>query len=365
MSGSSFGNRFRVTTYGESHGTSIGCIVDGCPSGIPWREDILQYEMARRKPGQSRITTQRKEDDVAVVQSGVFENQTTGAPIALVIANADARSKDYSEIAAKYRPGHADYTFDQKYGFRDYRGGGRSSGRETATRVAAGAVARMILDPLGIDVWAYVQQVGHLSGKTVDRSLIETNPVRAADPKFADEAFALVDSVRKAGDSLGAVVEIRVDNVPPGLGEPVFDKLSARLAYALMGIGTVKGLEIGDGFASSARRGSENNDRFVPGQGRITKSSNRGGGILGGISDGDQLVVRCALKPTASILIEQDTVNRSGDVTTIQTKGRHDPLIAPRFVPVAEAMVRLVVVDFLLQQAGAEAVRTRVQSSLP
>ena len=361
MSGSTTGTLFRVTTFGESHGPAIGVVIDGCPAGVPFDEPYLREQMARRKPGQSRITPQRQEDDEPEVLSGVFEGRTTGAPIAVLVRNMDQRSKDYGDIAEKYRPGHADFTFDQKYGFRDYRGGGRSSGRETAMRVAAGAVAAMVLRQLGIDVWAYTSAVGHLSGTVVDRSVIETNPIRAADPVFAQAAFELVDEVRKQGDSLGAIVEIRADGVPAGLGEPVFNKLDGLLAGALMGIGTVKGVEIGDGFAAAGRRGSQNNDAFEPdGRGGVRKRSNHAGGILGGISDGDQLVIRCALKPTASILVEQATVNRAGQATTVRTKGRHDPMIAPRFVPVAEAMVRLVILDLWLQQQAQIALRSRL-----
>ena len=361
MSGSSFGTLFRVTTFGESHGPALGAVIDGCPAGIVFDDAYLREQMARRRPGQSRITTQRREDDEPEVLSGVFEGRTTGAPIAILVRNSDQRSRDYREIAEKYRPGHADFTFDQKYGVRDYRGGGRSSGRETAMRVAAGAIAGMALRHIGMDVWAFTSAVGPLTGTTVDRSVIETNAVRAADPVFAQQAYELVETVRKQGDSLGAVVEIRADGVPAGLGEPVFHKLDALLAGALMGIGTVKGVEIGAGFAAAELRGSQNNDPFEPDdRGGVRKRSNHAGGILGGISDGDQIVIRCALKPTASILVEQDTVDRQGQPTTVRTIGRHDPMIAPRFVPVAEAMVRLVLLDLWLQQQAQLALRLRL-----
>lgn len=350
MSGNSFGTLFRVTTFGESHGPALGVVIDGCPAGVSFDEDFLCAELARRRPGQSRITTQRQEGDEPEILSGVFEGRTLGTPIGIIIRNHDSRSHDYGEIMHKYRPGHADYTFDAKYGLRDYRGGGRSSGRETAMRVAAGAVAQMVLGQEKIDVWGFTSAVGPLRGTTVDRTIIESNPVRAADPVLAEKGFALADEARREGDSLGAIVEIRAEGVPAGLGEPVFDKIDALLAQTLMSIGTVKGVEIGDGFAVVGRRGSQNNDPFVTVEGKVTKSSNHAGGILGGITDGDTIVVRCALKPPASILKEQATVDNEGHTTTISVKGRHDPLIAPRFVPVGEAMVRLVLVDLLLQQ---------------
>lgn len=356
MSGNSFGTLFKVTTFGESHGPALGVVIDGCPPGIPFDHDRLVFELARRKPGQSRISTQRKEDDAPEVLSGVFEGHTTGTPIAIIVRNQSHISGDYSQIKDKYRPGHADLTFDAKYGFRDYRGGGRSSGRETVMRVAAGAVAGMFLDRIGIDVWAFTHAVGPYTATTVDRKLIEINPVRAADAAFAEKAFNWADKVRKEGDSAGAIVEIRAEGVPPGLGEPVFEKVDALLASALMGIGAVKGVEIGNGFAAAALCGSQNNDEFIPGSdGHTTKTTNRSGGMLGGITDGDTLIMRCALKPVASIRKEQNTVSRSGDATTISVEGRHDPLIAPRFVPVAEAMVRLVLVDLWLRQQAVKA----------
>lgn len=356
MSGNTFGQAFKVTTFGESHGPAIGVVIDGVPPRVPFDAARIATEMARRRPGQSKLVTQRQEDDLPEVLSGVFEGRTTGAPLALLIRNADQRSKDYSNIKDLFRPGHADFTYWAKYGHRDYRGGGRSSGRETAARVAAGAVAAMILEPQGIDVWGWTAAVGDIRGKRVDRAFIEQNPLRAADPDQADAMAALIEAARKDGDSVGAIVELRAEGVPAGLGEPVFDKLDAAIASAMMGIGAVKGVEIGDGFASATRRGSANNDPFIPGPGgRVLTESNRHGGILGGISSGMPIVVRCAIKPTSSIVLAQRTVNLASQAVEFRTHGRHDPCIAPRFVPVAEAMLRLVLVDFLIRQGGLEA----------
>lgn len=358
MSGSSIGTLFKVTTFGESHGPGIGLIVDGVPPRIPFDENRLHAEMARRRPGQSSLVTQRQEEDRPEVLSGVFEGMTTGAPIAILIRNADQRSKDYGNIKDLFRPGHADYTYFAKYGIRDYRGGGRSSGRETACRVAAGAIAAMVLDRHGIDVWAFTAAVGDLVGRRVERSFIEsgleTNPVRAADPDVAPAMIARIEAARKDGDSVGAIVEVRAEGVPAGLGEPCFDKLDADLAKALMGIGTVKGVEIGNGFEAVQLRGSENNDSFLPGQ-PVRTATNRHGGILGGISSGMPIVIRAALKPTSSIVKPQSTADIHGNAVDFQIKGRHDPCIAPRFVPVAEAMVRITILDHLLRHRALAA----------
>ncbi len=352
MSGNTFGTAFKVTTFGESHGPGIGVVLDGVPPRIPFDQDRLDREMDRRRPGQSKLVTQRQEGDQVEVLSGVFEGRTTGAPLAMLIRNSDQRSKDYGNIKDLFRPGHADFTYDAKYGFRDYRGGGRSSGRETACRVAAGAVAAMILEPRGIDVWAFTHQVADIIGHAVDRGFIEQNPVRCADPDVADQMSAAIEAARKDGDSVGAVVCIQADGVPAGLGEPCFEKLDALLASALMGIGTVKGVEVGNGFAATALRGSENNDSFVPGDDGPRTATNNHGGILGGISTGMPIILRCAIKPTSSIVMEQQTVDTHGQAVSFQTHGRHDPCIAPRFVPVAEAMVRLVLLDLMIRQSG-------------
>lgn len=349
MSGNSFGVLFKVSTFGESHGPALGLIIDGMPPRIPFNEAKLHYELARRRPGQSHLVTQRTEDDQPEILSGVFEGLTTGAPLAILIRNNDQRSKDYANIKNLFRPGHADHSYWAKYGHRDYRGGGRSSGRETACRVAAGAVAAMVLDQHGIDVWAYTAQVADIAGRRVERSFIEQNPVRAADPDLAPQMAACIEAARKDGDSVGAIVEVRAEGVPAGLGEPCFDKLDADIAKALMSIGTVKGVEIGNGFAAIRLRGSQNNDPFLPGQ-PVRTAGNNHGGILGGISSGMPIVARAALKPTSSIVKEQTTADINGQAQVFQVKGRHDPCIAPRFVPVAEAMLRLVLVDHLLRQ---------------
>lgn len=350
MSGNSFGVLFRVTTFGESHGPALGVVVDGVPAGIPFSLEEIQKELDRRKPGQSRLVSQRKEGDEVEVLSGVFEGVTTGAPIAMVIRNRDARSQDYENLKELFRPGHADYPTYAKWGVRDYRGGGRASGRETVARVAAGAVAGMILRRFQIEVWGFTAQVGPLKVQKVLREEIENNPLRCPDPEILPQMIALVEEVRKAGDTLGAIVEIRAEGVPPGLGEPCFDKLDADLAKALMSIGTVKGVEIGSGFSAVTMRGSEHNDPyFVNEAGEVRTATNHAGGIIGGISTGMPIVVRCALKPPSSILKPQRTVDLYGEEVEFQIRGRHDPMIAPRFVPVGEAMVKLVLVDHLLR----------------
>ncbi len=351
MAGSTYGTLFKVTTFGESHGAAVGAVVDGCPAGISLgREDIQKY-LDRRKPGQSRFTTARAEDDEVEILSGVFEEKTLGTPIALLIRNKDQRSKDYSGIKDIYRPGHADLCFDEKYGFRDYRGGGRSSGRETAGRVAAGAVALKLLESLGIEVHAFTKSIGSYSipEDITDFSGACDNPLCLPDDDTYKKAAGYIDSLREKGDSAGGVIECRIEGLIPGIGEPVFDKTDAELAKAIMSIGAVKGFEIGDGFRTAELTGSQNNDPFTIKDGRITKESNHSGGTLGGMSDGSTLIFRAAVKPTPSISKPQRTVNSSGEETEITVKGRHDPLIVPRAVVVVEAMAGIVLADLLLK----------------
>ncbi len=348
MSGSTFGRIFSVTTWGESHGKGIGVVIDGCPAGIPLSEADIQKELNRRKPGQSRFATPRKEEDLVEILSGVFDGKTTGTPISMIVRNEQHHSADYSEIASYYRPAHADYTYDAKYGFRDYRGGGRSSGRETIGRVAAGAVAKKLLEGLGIRVLAYTRSIADICMDTFDEAEIENNLFRIPDSAAAKKIAALANEAMKNQDSLGGILECRVSGVFPGLGEPVFEKLDANLSKALMSIGAVKGVEIGDGFSVAKAMGSSNNDAFTIKDGVISKKTNHSGGILGGISDGDAIIIRAAFKPTPSILHPQQTVNKNGEEIDIQIRGRHDPLIVPRAVPVAEAMVALVLADALL-----------------
>ncbi|WP_119166512.1 chorismate synthase [Algihabitans albus] len=353
MAGNAFGQAFRIVTWGESHGPSIGCTIDGVPPRIPLSEADIQPDLDRRKPGQSRYTTQRREDDLVRILSGTFEGATTGTPIALEIQNADQRSKDYSEIADKFRPGHADYTYWTKYGIRDYRGGGRSSARETAMRVAAGAVARQVLDHLldGIAIRAALVEMG---GDIVDRAnwdwaQLEANPFFCPDPSAAERWAAQLDAARRNGSSLGAVVEVVAEGFPAGLGEPVYDKLDADLAKAMMSINAVKGVEIGDGFAAARLSGEDNADEMRMQKGRISFLSNHAGGVLGGLSTGQPLVVRFAVKPTSSILKPKRTVDRFGQDAEIVTKGRHDPCVGIRAIPVGEAMMALVLADHLLR----------------
>ncbi len=343
MAGNSFGNLFRITTWGESHGPALGVTVDGCPPGMELRAEDIQKDLDRRRPGQ-RYTTQRKEADRVEILSGVFDGLTTGTPVSLVIFNKDMRSGDYKAIASLYRPGHGDRTYEQKYGLRDWRGGGRSSARETAARVAAGAVARKFLGGRGIEVRGYTLALGEVSCRCMDFDQIDSNPFYCPDPRAAEEMAAHVKEVHKAGDSIGGIVEVRARGCPPGLGEPVFDKLDARLAYALMSIGAVKGVEIGAGFQAARMRGSENNDPITP----DGYASNNAGGVLAGISNGMDLVARVAVKPIPSIALAQQTVDRAGNPATIQVKGRHDVAAIPRIVPVCEAMVLLVLADFML-----------------
>jgi chorismate synthase len=353
MSGNGFGHLFRFTTFGESHGPAIGCVVEGVPSRLKLSEPDIQHWLDRRKPGQSRFTTQRREPDEVKILSGTFEGLTTGTPIGLLIENVDQRSKDYGEIAEKFRPGHADVTYWQKYGIRDYRGGGRSSARETAMRVAAGAVARKVLEHFvpGLTIRGALVQVG---AKKIDRTRwswdsVEQNPFWCPDPAMALEWEDYLDGIRKAGSSAGAVVEVVAENVPAGLGAPIYDKLDADLAKALMSINAVKGVEIGDGFAVAAMSGEENADEMRMQDGRIAFLSNHAGGILGGISTGQAIVARMAVKPTSSILSPRRTVDIHGNETEISTKGRHDPCVGIRGVPVAEAMMACVLADHLLR----------------
>ena len=350
MPGNAFGQAFRFTTWGESHGPAIGCVLDGVPPRIPLKEADIQVWLDRRRPGQSKYTTQRKESDRIQILSGVFEGVTTGTPIALVIENEDQRSKDYSEIKEKFRPGHADYTYWAKYAIRDYRGGGRSSARETALRVAAGAVARKVLgEAIGIR-GALVQMGPHkIDRDRWDWAQVEQNPFWCPDPEAAAAWANYLDRVRKAGSSAGAVIEIVADGVPPGLGEPVYDKLDADLAKAMMSINAVKGVEIGAGFEAAALSGEENADEMRAGDDGLRFLSNRAGGILGGISTGQEVVVRFAVKPTSSILTPRKTVDVRGQDTEIVTKGRHDPCVGIRAVPVGEAMMAVVLADHLLR----------------
>ena len=355
MPGNTFGELFRVTTAGVSHGPGYLCIIDGCPPGLPLSVDDLMPDLRRRRPGQSAIVTQRQEEDVPEIWSGVFEGKTDGTAIGILIRNNDQRSADYSDIQDKYRPGHADYTFDAKYGFRDYRGGGRSSARETLCRVAAGAVAKKLLAGQGVRILGYVKQVGTVVADIVDPAAVtldqvEANPVRCPDPARAEEMIALIEAVRKDQDSIGGICELVATGVPAGWGEPVFDKLKADLAKGLLSLPAVVAFEYGAGFSVATARGSANNDAFVKGpSGDIATASNRHGGMLGGISSGMPIVCRVALKPTSSLPRPQATVTRAGELTTIATRGRHDPCLLPRFVPMGEAMMALVLVDHWLR----------------
>lgn len=348
MAGSIYGNIFSVSTWGESHGKGLGVVVDGCPSGISLCEGDIQQFLDRRKPGETRYSTPRKESDEVEILSGVFEGKTTGTPISLIVKNTSQKSHDYSEIATYYRPGHADFTFDEKYGFRDYRGGGRSSGRETIGRVAAGAIAAKILEELGIEICAYVKSIGDIEidmDKMVKEN-IEKSPLRMPDLEASEKAEEFLEKQMKNQDSAGGVIECVITGVPAGIGEPVFGKLDAALAQAVMSIGAVKGVEIGDGFAAAKSSGSRNNDPFcTDAAGNIGKSTNHSGGILGGISDGSPIILRAAFKPTPSVFSEQNTVNRSGEEIKIRIKGRHDPIIVPRAVVVVESMAALAIVD--------------------
>lgn len=351
MAGSTLGTIWKITTWGESHGTGVGVVIDGCPAGLPLTEEDVQAYLDRRKPGQSRFTTQRQEGDKAEILSGVFEGRTTGTPIAMFVRNQDQRSKDYGNIMDLYRPGHADYTFDKKYGFRDYRGGGRSSGRETIGRVAAGAVAARFLESLGITIRAFSKSIGpvSVSPERFDWEEREKNRLYMPDAQAAKEAQLYLEEMMDQKDSAGGVIQCEIDGLPVGIGEPVFDKLSSSLAKAVMSIGAVKGFEIGDGFQAAALSGSVNNDSFrIDENGQIYKKTNHSGGVLGGISDGSRLTFRAAFKPTPSIASVQETVNRWGGEEEIAIKGRHDPIIVPRAVVVVEAMAALTIADLLL-----------------
>lgn len=347
MAGNSIGQFFRVTTFGESHGVALGCIIDGVPPGIALTEADLQHDLDRRRPGTSRYTTQRREADEVKILSGVFEGVTTGTSIGLIIQNTDQRSQDYSAIKDVFRPGHADYTYEQKYGVRDYRGGGRSSARETAMRVAAGAVAKKyLLEKFGVKVRGYMSQMGNITCELKDWDLVETNPFFCPDESKLEALDELMRALKKEGDSIGAKITVVADHVPVGLGEPVFDRLDADLAHALMSINAVKGVEIGDGFAVVNKRGSENRDEITP----TGFESNHAGGILGGISSGQPVVAHLALKPTSSITVPGRTINREGEQVEMITKGRHDPCVGIRAVPIAEAMMAIVLMDHLLRQ---------------
>jgi chorismate synthase len=353
MAGNSFGQAFKITTYGESHGAGIGVIIDGCPAGIALDFEFLAQELARRKPGQSSIVTQRKESDTPQIHSGIFEGFTTGTPIHIFIPNEDQRSKDYSHITNKYRPSHADYVYDVKYGNRDYRGGGRSSARETAARVAAGAIAKSVLKSYGIFINAFVSQVGNIKYvydfANIAYDLIDTNDVRCPDAEVANKMIDLIKEIKKQGDTVGGRVSCVIDGLPVGLGEPVFDKLHADLAKAMMSINAAKGFEYGSGFDCIAMKGSEHNDEFQNIDGKISTKTNLSGGIQGGISNGMPIYFNVAFKPVATIIPSQDTIDKEGNETTIDGKGRHDPCVVPRAVPIVEAMAALVVVDHLLR----------------
>ncbi|MGM9937263.1 MAG: chorismate synthase [Candidatus Ornithomonoglobus sp.] len=355
MAGSTYGKLFRITTWGESHGKGLGVVIDGCPAGLELCEEDVQAYLNRRKPGQSRFSTPRKEDDAVEILSGVFEGRTTGTPISMVVYNKTQRSADYSEIARYYRPGHADYTFDKKYGFRDYRGGGRSSGRETIGRVAAGAVAAKLLKSLGIELLTYTRSIGphEIDYAEFDREEITNNSLYMPDKKAAERAGEYVMEMLRAHDSVGGTAECIVTGMPTGIGETVFDKLDANLAKGIMSIGAVKGVEIGDGMAAVKAIGSVNNDGFCMADGRVEKITNHSGGILGGMSDGSPIIIRAAFKPTPSILHEQRTVNKSGEDITVSIKGRHDPIIVPRAVVVMEAMTALTIADAILENMTA------------
>lgn len=353
----SFGKNFRISTFGESHGKAIGVIIDGCPALLSVDMDFIQHELDRRKPGQSNIVTQRKESDTVQILSGIFDGKTTGTPIALLIPNEDAKSNDYNHIADKYRPSHADYTYQAKYGIRDYRGGGRSSARETAARVAAGAFAKLFLKQKSININAYVNQVGHIKCDqpytALDFSLTEKNEVRCPDPYIANEMIEYIKAIRKAGDTIGGAITCVITGCPAGLGEPVFDKIHAQLGKAMLSINACKGFEIGSGFDSITMKGSEHNDIFTTDAlQNVVTTTNFSGGIQGGISNGMDIYFRCAFKPVATIIKPQPTIDEAKQNTIIEGKGRHDPCVVPRAVPIVEAMAALVIADFYLQHFG-------------
>ncbi|MEP2670583.1 MAG: chorismate synthase [Cyclobacteriaceae bacterium] len=348
----SYGTLFRITTFGESHGPAIGVTVDGCPAGLEIDEAFIQSELDRRKPGQSKITTQRRESDTFKILSGVFEGKSTGTPIAIVIENQDQRSKDYGHIAETFRPSHADYTYETKYGNRDYRGGGRSSARETAARVAAGAIAKLLLQKEKIEINAYVSQVGNIKTPhytQLNLSQTENNIVRCPDDAIANQMIALIDKVRKEQDTIGGIVTCVIKNTPVGLGEPVFDKLHAELGKAMLSINAVKGFEYGSGFDGTQLKGSEHNDEFYNDGGEVKTKTNHSGGIQGGIANGEDIYFNVAFKPVATIMKDQNSIDKQGNETTVSGKGRHDPCVVPRAVPIVEAMAALVIADFLLR----------------
>ncbi|HPI09646.1 MAG TPA: chorismate synthase [Catalimonadaceae bacterium] len=353
MSNNSYGKVFTISTFGESHGPGIGVVIDGCPAGLELDTEQIRTEMQRRKPGQSRLTTQRKEEDEIQILSGVFEGKTTGTPLCIFIPNENQKPKDYAHIAETFRPSHADYTYQSKYGIRDYRGGGRSSARETAARVAAGAVARQILATAGIKIQAYVQQVGYIKVEKTYQELnleqTESNDVRCPDPDIALQMEALIDTVRKEKDTIGGLVRCVCSGVPVGLGEPVFDKLHAELGKAMLSINAVKGFQIGSGFSSLGMRGSEHNDEFYTDNGVIHTRTNHSGGVQGGISNGEDIYFDVAFKPVATIMQDQNSVDADGNPVIVEGKGRHDPCVLPRAVPIVEAMAALVLVDFWLR----------------
>ena len=354
MAGSVFGNQFKISTWGESHGKGLGVVVDGVPAGISLSEEDIQVFLNRRKPGQSKFTTARNEGDEVEIFSGVFEGKTTGTPVSLMVRNRDQHSKDYSNIMDKYRPGHADFGFDEKYGFRDYRGGGRSSGRETIGRVAAGAIASKILNELGISICTYTKSVGDIEISEFDANEICNNSLYMPDGNAAKKAEAYLEECIKNQDSAGGVVECRISGMPVGIGEPVFDKLDAKLAQAIFSIGAVKGFEIGDGFLAAKSNGSTNNDAFYMENGKVKKDTNHSGGVLGGMSDGDEIIFRAAFKPTPSISTKQSTVNNSHEDVEIEIVGRHDPIIVPRAVVVVESMAAVVLVDELFSNMTSQ-----------
>lgn len=355
MAGSTIGNKFTITTWGESHGKALGVVVDGCPAGLPLNEEDIQIYLDRRRPGFSQFSTPRKEADTVSILSGVFEGKTTGTPISMMVKNTTQRPEDYGDIATYYRPGHADYTFDEKYGFRDYRGGGRSSGRETIGRVAAGAIAAKLLGSLGISVTAYVSSIGdvHINRANFDSSYMRENDLCMPDREAYGRASVLLEDCMAVNDSVGSCVECVVHGMPAGIGEPVFDKLDACLAKAVMSIGAVKAVEIGDGASVSSGNGSGNNDAFVMKDGQVTKKTNHAGGILGGISDGSDILLRAHFKPTPSIAASQNTVNKNGDNIEISIRGRHDPIIGPRAAVVVESMTAITIIDLLFENMSS------------
>jgi chorismate synthase len=349
----SYGKLFKITTFGESHGSAVGVVLDGCPAGLELDLDFIQSELDRRRPGQSKITTQRQEEDKIEILSGIFDGKSTGTPIAMVVHNADQRSKDYSHIADRYRPSHADFTYQEKYGVRDYRGGGRSSARETLARVAAGAVAKLLLRKIGVEIYSYVSQAGPIKLEKpyseLDFSKIEDNIVRCPDAEIAEKMIEYIDDTRKNRDTVGGVVSCVIKNTPVGLGEPVFDKLHAELGKAMLSINAVKGFEYGSGFDGVALYGSQHNDEFYTEGGKVKTKTNHSGGIQGGISNGMDIYFRVAFKPVATLMMDQTSINQQGEEVTVSGKGRHDPCVVPRAVPIVDAMAALVLADFYLR----------------